>query len=41
MIMGKPPKRCPMCGEIIKWKKVDKTHTGFSVGKAAVGAVVL
>ena len=35
------PNKCPMCGEQIKWKKVDTQKKGFSVGKAAVGAVLL
>ena len=39
--MSKAPKKCPMCGEIEQWKLVDKTHKGFSVGKAAVGGVLL
>ena len=34
------PGKCPMCGEIINWKKVDEQNKGFSVGKAAVGAVL-
>lgn len=32
----KAPSLCPMCGEILKWKQVDKTNKGFSLGKAAV-----
>lgn len=39
--MGKAPSKCPMCGEIVMWKKVDASNKGFSVGKAAVGAVIL
>ena len=39
--MGKIPDRCPMCGEKVMWKKVDQSNKGFSVGKAAVGAVLL
>lgn len=31
----------PMCEEIIKWKKVGITKKWYSVGKAAVGAVLL
>lgn len=30
---------CPMCGEVENWIKVDETHKGFSVGKAAVGGL--
>ena len=30
------PMKCPMCGETYKWKRVDSTNKGFSVGKAAV-----
>lgn len=36
--MGKAPNKCPMCGEQIKWIKVDTSKKGFSVGKAAAGA---
>ena len=39
--MGKAPKKCPMCGETIQWIKVDTAKKGFSVGKAAVGAVII
>lgn len=39
--MAKAPKKCPMCGEKTKWIMVDKSHKGFSVGKAAVGALVV
>lgn len=39
--MGKVPNKCPMCGETEKWIKVDENNKGFSVGKAAVGAVLL
>ena len=39
--MGKSPKKCPMCGETTKWVMIDATKKGFSVGKAAVGAVLL
>ena len=39
--MGKAPDKCPMCGERINWKLVDTSNKGFSVGKAAVGAVLL
>ncbi len=34
------PKQCPMCGEIIMWKKVDTQKKGFSVGKAAFGGLL-
>ena len=37
----KAPSMCPMCGEMIRWNKVDETKKGFSVGKAAAGAVLL
>ena len=36
----KTPFRCPMCGESINWKMVDKSRKGFSIGKAAVGGVL-
>ena len=39
--MGKPPKQCPMCGEKEKWILVDTSKKGFSVGKAAVGGILL
>ena len=35
------PVKCPMCGEIAKWKIVDVSNKGFSVGKAAVGGLLL
>ena len=39
--MAYAPSRCPMCDEYDKWKKVDTSKQGFSVGKAAVGGVLL
>mgnify|MGYP001128433905 CR=1 FL=1 len=39
--MSKVPDKCPMCGEKAQWKLVDTTNKGFSVGKAAAGAVLL
>ena len=39
--MAKAPNKCPMCGEKVKWIRVDKSKKGYSVGKAAVGAVLL
>ena len=39
--MGKAPDMCPMCGERTNWKMVDESKKGFSVGKAAAGAVLL
>lgn len=39
--MGKAPEKCPMCGEKEKWILVDTTKKGYSVGKAAIGAVLL
>lgn len=39
--MGFAPSKCPMCGEQIKWIKVDTNQKGFSVGKAAAGAILL
>ena len=35
------PIKCPVCGESINWKKVDQQNKGFSVGKAAVGGILL
>lgn len=35
------PKKCPMCGETFMWKKVDTQNKGFSVGKAAIGGLLL
>ena len=37
----KAPNKCPMCGEVLKWKQVDKSKKGFSLGKAAVGGILL
>ena len=37
----KAPNCCPMCGERINWKMIDSTKKGFSVGKAAVGGLLL
>lgn len=34
------PYSCPMCGESIKWIQVDEEKKGFSVGKAAAGAIL-
>ena len=39
--MASAPLKCPMCGESVQWKKVDTSKKGFSVGKAAAGAVLL
>lgn len=36
----KAPLKCPMCKEFKGWVKVDSTHKGFSVGKAAVGGFI-
>jgi len=36
----KAPLDCPSCGERQGWIEVDKTHKGFSVGKAVAGAVL-
>ena len=35
------PARCPMCGETLMWKHVDTQKKGFSVGKAALGGILL
>ena len=35
------PIKCPMCGERGLWKIVDQQKKGFSVGKAAVGGILL
>lgn len=37
----KAPNSCPMCGEILKWERVDSAKKGFSIGKAAVGSLLL
>lgn len=34
------PNKCPMCGEREKWVNVEELKKGYSVGKAAVGAVL-
>lgn len=39
--MAKAPIHCPMCSEILNWRKVDTEKKGFSVGKAAVGGLLL
>lgn len=39
--MGAAPNKCPMCGEKVRWVKVDQSKKGFSVGKAAAGAFLL
>ena len=28
--MASAPRKCPMCGEIVNWKKVDTAKKGFS-----------
>lgn len=38
--MGKAPTQCPMRGEILRWRLVNTSNKGFSVGKAATGAVL-
>ncbi|MBQ4465975.1 MAG: hypothetical protein II916_08455 [Oscillospiraceae bacterium] len=35
------PYKCPNCGEAVQWKKVGTQNKGFSVGKAAVGGLLL
>ena len=35
------PEKCPMCSKSENWKKVDEGKKGFSVGKAAAGALIL
>lgn len=35
------PNYCPMCLQEEKWKSIDNYRTGFSVGKAAAGAILL
>ena len=35
------PQQCPVCGESAKWIRVDVGKKGFSVGKAAIGGVLL
>ncbi len=39
--MGFAPTKCPMCGNSLTWKKVDNSKKGFSVGKAALGGILL
>jgi hypothetical protein len=39
--MARAPTKCPMCGNVLSWKKVDTDKKGFSVGKAAVGGLLL
>ncbi len=35
------PNKCPICGEVLMWKKVDTQNKGFSLGKAALGGFLL
>ena len=35
------PSACPICGEQKRWIEVDQSKKGFSVGKAAVGGLLL
>lgn len=37
----KAPIECPVCGEIRLWKKVATQKKGFSIGKAAIGGILL
>lgn len=37
----KAPKNCPMCKDSLEWKQVDETKKGFSLGKAALGGILL
>ena len=39
--MGAAPNRAPVCGEVLQQNLVLTSNKGFSVGKAAVGAVLL
>ena len=39
--MAKAPLCCPACGSRTGWVKVSSGKKGFSVGKAAAGAVLL
>ena len=38
--MGNAPSKCPACNSS-NWKKVDQSKKGFSVGKAAIGGILL
>lgn len=35
------PDYCPSCGAYKEWRKVGEGKQGFSVGKAAVGGLLL
>ena len=35
------PRSCPACGATNEWRKVGEGKQGFSVGKAAVGGLLL
>lgn len=37
----KAPDCCPVCGAEEEWKLIDTSKKGFSVGKAAAGAIFL
>lgn len=41
--MAKAPRKCPKCGcdDFLYWAKVSTQKKGFSVGKAAVGGILL
>ena len=41
MQMAKAPNCCPICQEKDGWKHIDTSKKGFSVGKAAVGAILI
>ena len=38
--MSKAPRLCPKCHSMFQWKKIDRTHKGFSAGKAVVGTII-
>ena len=39
--MGRPPRRCPMCGSRSGWRRVEASRGGFSVTRALVGHTLL
>ena len=41
LFMANAPNRCPMCNDVYGWKRVDTERKGFSVGKAAIGGLLL
>ena len=39
--MGRPPRKCPMCGTRSGWIRIDASRGGFSIGKALVASALV